>query len=334
MRFFILLTFALGVFDAAAQDPAAVGLPTHYEGYHFYLRPVTTAGDTLNLITDTGGNVFLAPRVAERAGLAVQATGQVVQGDSLYSAPLPAFIPEASIPALVAAEGQLSPLVAEGRLMLQPTSLLPPVMVEAFGMDAWDGMLGFDYFAGRSWTFDYGNGMLLHRPDGGLPPHDPAQHVTFDVVTDSTGARTANFLALDLVVAGDTLGAFFDTGAGMAFPDSTIALLDDGLPSFRGVTFVRTSVYERWRSAHPDWRVIERAGPAFLGASSMILVPEVTVGGATVGPSWFVERDDQGFDRFVAAFGRPIDVALGGSVLRHFRRVSVDYPEAEGVFEH
>ena len=200
-------------------------------------------------------------------------------------------------------------------------------------MDEWDGMLGFDYFAGRAWTFDYENGVLFHRPNGGLPPHAPSEHVAFDVVTDSTGARGINFLGLDLVVAGDTLGAFFDTGAGMAFPDSTLALMDDELPSFHGVSFVRTSVYERWREDHPDWRVIERAGPDFLGSSAMILVPEVTVGGSTVGPAWFVERGDQGFDPLAAALGRSVDIALGGSVLHHFRRISVDYPSAEGVFQ-
>lgn len=124
MRLLAPLAFLIFFGCASAQQPAAsqpldeVALPTVYEARHFYLRPVTAQGDTLNILTDTGGNMYLAPWVAERAGLPVLATGQVVRGDSLYSSTFPGFTTATSIPPLVAAEGQLSPLSADGRFML------------------------------------------------------------------------------------------------------------------------------------------------------------------------------------------------------------------------
>jgi hypothetical protein len=65
----------------------------------------------------------------------------------------------------------------------------------------------------------------------------------------------------------------------------------------------------------------------------MIQVRELRVGGQIVGPAWFTMRPDKNFHEFMSQWmDRPVDGALGGSVLRYFR-VTLDYPGATATFE-
>jgi hypothetical protein len=66
----------------------------------------------------------------------------------------------------------------------------------------------------------------------------------------------------------------------------------------------------------------------------MIEVPEVRIAGHTVGPVWFTRRPDAAFHDFMARMmDKPSDGAVGGSALRHFQRVTVDWANAVAVFE-
>jgi hypothetical protein len=49
----------------------------------------------------------------------------------------------------------------------------------------------------------------------------------------------------------------------------------------RATSFIRASVFERWRKAHPDWRVIENAENKT--KSARIEVPEIKFGGYLTG---------------------------------------------------
>ena len=145
-----------------------------------------------------------------------------------------------------------------------------------------DGAVGY-WFAGRVWTFDYPAGRLVLRPAGNLPPHGPGQRVELGFGADSTGARTTHFPRIRVRVDGDSLDFLFDTGATMVLTDSALARIGDGRPARRAASFISATVLDRWRQAHPDWRVIERA--TGFGAD-LIEVPAVEIAGRRVGRTW------------------------------------------------
>jgi len=107
------------------------------------------------------------------------------------------------------------------------------------------------------------------------------------------------------------------------------ALLDDG-PPVRGTSFVTHSLFEVWRTRHPDWRVVENADA--YGGEAMIQVPVVHLAGYDVGPVWFTRRSDANFHEYLSQWmDQRVDGALGGSVFQYFAMV-VDYPRARAYF--
>ena len=93
-----------------------------------------------------------------------------------------------------------------------------------------------------------------------------------------------------------------------------------------GTGFVAASTFQQWRRRHPGWRVLERGERFGARDVPMIEVPELEVGGLTAGPVWFALRPDPAIQGWMSSMmARPIQAALGGSALRHFRWV-LDYP--------
>jgi hypothetical protein len=181
------------------------------------------------------------------------------------------------------------------------------------------------------WTFDYPAGRLLLRTDGRLPAHAPAHAVPLGFPVDPKGAPRNSFPRLDIRVDGASLPMLFDTGATLVLTPEALAELGDGRGARRGTSFIVADVFDRWRAAHPDWRVVEQAEA---GTGQPILeVPRIEVGGHVVGPVWFTRRPNANFRSYMSAMmDAPVEGALGGSALRYFR-VHVDYPRARAVFE-
>ena len=309
----LLLAVALPVGGLAQTPGHPTALPTVYRADRFYVAPVTRSGERILLYTDTGGGLFLLRRAVDRLGLEVTAT---VQGtDTLELATFPPFAAGASIP-LPPSRGGRIPVYA------------PPG--GSFGMFEADGMLGQEWFGGQVWTFDYPGRTLWLRAPGDLPAVSAEHRVTLAFQTDSAGQRTLNFPRIQAVIDGQTLDLLFDTGATSPLTPAAVAAMG-GPDSVRAASFITTTTFERWRSRHPDWRVVER-GESGTG-ESLIEVPEVTVAGYRVGPVWFTRRADRNFHEFMTRFmDRRIEGALGGSALHYFT-VSVDYPNATATFE-
>jgi hypothetical protein len=139
-----------------------------------------------------------------------------------------------------------------------------------------------------------------------------------------------HFPRIRVAVAGDSLDLLFDTGATGLLTDSAAAAIGDGRPARRASSFIASAVFDRWRAAHPEWRVIER-GTSF--GADLIEVPRVAIAGHEVGPVWFERRPAGVFEVGMSRwFDQPIVGALGGNALRFFR-VTVDYPRAIAAFE-
>ena len=194
-------------------------------------------------------------------------------------------------------------------------------------------MLGQAWFADRVWTFDYPGQRLLLWPDSAaVMPADPAHAVALGFRTDTTGTRVLSFPRLRVEIDGDSIDLLFDTGATANIPAAALEKLADGLPAERATSFITSSVLNRWRERHPDWRVIDEADET-VPAMVMIEVPSLSIAGFDAGPVWFTERPDRNFHEYMSSFmDRRVEGALGGSGLKYFR-ITVDYPRAMAWFE-
>jgi hypothetical protein len=316
-----LLVLLVVAASLAAADCAAAGdesplepiaLPARFEGDLVFVEPVTSDGKRLVLYTDTGGGLFLLSDSVERLGLAADPPSAEGEPPSVG---LPAFRPEAWIPA---------PEAMGGRLPVMPAEQRPPFA------SGWDGMLGQQWFAGRVWTFDYPGRRLLLWQGTQHPASDEARRASLGFRETEAGGKLA-FPRIEITIAGEPLDVLFDTGATTVLTEAALAVVDDGGAAQRATSFVTRSVFERWRAAHPQWRVVEAAEERT--GAAMIEVPEVTIAGFPVGPAWFTVRPDPNFHEFMSQFmDRRVEGAVGGNVLRHFR-VTVSYPGAYAELE-
>jgi hypothetical protein len=309
----VLATTAPAPVRAQAR-PGPVELPARLIAGRFYVYPVTERGDTLTLFTDTGGGLWLAADAVARLGLPTQVTG--VQGaDTMRSVSLPAFRTGRSIP---------EPLGRQGRTLF----VMPASQLQGLG-SGWTGMLGQEWFYGRVWTFDYPRGKLLLHASSASVRRDPAHTVPLSF-RKADGRAANGFPRIRIAVDGDSLDMLFDTGATARVPDSVVARLG-GPRGERATSFITTEVFDRWRTRHPEWRVV--AGADAAPGMAAIEVPRVSIAGFDVGPVWFTQRPDRSFHSYMAQWmDKRTDGALGGSALQYFR-VTADYPNAVAVFE-
>ena len=316
-NFFLIASLVLssGCFSSAEAQYLGkpMVLPVKYDEHRFYVQPITENGTTLNFFTDTGGGLFVFSDVVERLKLpllkpeAEGAPGTIT---------LPAFKLGSSIPA---------PMGSRDRLSVAPVSVR-----NQMGVD-WSGMLGQQWFAGRIWTFDYPNKRLLLRAAGDLPKTKTEHKIALGFKTNSAGQRSTNFPRIPLTIDGETLDLLFDTGATTDLTEPALQFLKDKRPAIRATSFITQSVFERWRKAHPDWRVIENAENK--SKAAMIEVPKINIGGYSASAVWFTVRPDKNFHEYMSQWmDKKIEGAIGGNALCHFR-VTVDYPNAVAYFE-
>jgi hypothetical protein len=322
----LALLFSCFCTGVAQQSPEPrpgkpVTIPTRYLGDRFYAVPVTQNDVTLLLFTDSAGSLSLQRETVEKLGLATEVLkGASDSGGDLTVVALPAFKPSASIPIPLGSthEGRL--FVFPRRQNTTPFQWLPR-----------DGMLGQQWFAGRVWTFDYPGKSLLWRASNDLPAHDKTQEVQLAFKQNGSGKRANNFARIPIEVDGETIDFLLDTGATNVLPEEVLKQIGDGGGAERATSFLVKSVYDKWHTKHPEWKVLENIKT--LTGNAMIEVPSVTVGGYTVGPVWFTVQPDVGFQSVMGSLmDKRVSGALGGSALRYFR-LTVDWPNAIAVFE-
>lgn len=309
----LALLFGLLGSGAALAQPESRELPAEFVENRIYVTAATSTGDSLRLLTDTGGGrAFVLTRPAmERLGLSV--TDTLSRGRrSIPITTAPSFRTDGPVPSTSTERA----LVA------------PPRRARLVGYD--DGRLGQSWFADRVWTFDYGaEQLLLHESTEALS-FAPTHTVDLAFQTDASGQRTSHHPRIEATIADSTHSFLFDTGATTILTDSAQSVL--GGSKRRAVSYVTASLFEHWHQEHPEWRVVDRAS-AYPGHPPLIRVPEVTIAGHSVGPVWFERRPDRVFRQMMAqSMDQPVDGALGGSLFRHFR-ITVDYPGARAHFQ-
>lgn len=314
------MLLATGLLLGAAAS-AGQSLPASFESDRVYLEARGAQGERLRLYTDTGGGMFLKQEAVERLKLPLSPLedpdARRELGDRARITRLPAFALEAGIP---------PPLADDGRLMVLPSALAGPQLP---GTSQDDGILGQAWFGGRIWTWDY-PGRRFRREAGDWKPSPDLRRLALGFKTDEHGTRVADFPRLQVSIDGRQHSLLLDTGAMTVLTPQALAELADGGPPERATSMIADSVFQAWRKAHPEWRVIENA-QAGMG-SAMIEVPEVIVAGYKVGPVWFTHRENRNFHDFMSSFmDARVDGALGGNAFRHFV-MTVDYPGAAAYF--
>jgi hypothetical protein len=307
-------TAALAGTARAADGPRV--LPTIFEDNIIFVTPRTPAGQTLKLMTDSGGGLFMFEGTAARLGL-MDRLQHVKEGQQhLDIVPWPDFAPEAWIPA---------PVLGGGRFMV-----VFPAEGEAKSMAdrGWDGMLGQGWFRDRVWTFDYPAQSLTLHPGSVAKPAGAAEvPLGFQM---ERGSHASGFARIQAEIDGATLDLLFDTGAQSALTPAAIQAMG-GTSTYRASAFITRTTFDGWRARHPDWPVVV-GGEANMHAD-MIRVDNVRVGGFDTGPTWFAARADTNFTQWMSQWtDKPIVGALGGAALHHFR-VTADYPAGKAFFE-
>ncbi len=303
---------------AEPQKGKPIIIPTRYEEHRFIALPISESGIQLSFFTDSAGGLFIFDDTAEKLQLTMTTLNEPGEGgQAARLAVLPGFKAKALIPPPLGAK--------EGRIFVGPRKGAPA------SLTSYDGMLGQQWFAGRTWTFDYPHKQLLWRAPGDLPRHDAQQAVKLFFKTDATGNHETNFARLPVEVDGETIDFLFDTGATNVLPDDVLKMIGDGRPAERATSFLTKSQFEKWKQKHPTWRVLENIKT--LAGTAMIEVPKIKLGGFDIGPVWFTVQADRAFHQYMAQWmDKPTEGAIGGSAL-HYLRVTVDWTNAIAVFE-
>jgi hypothetical protein len=298
----------------ARSAPTTAGVPIHgfelpvvIENHRWFLQTKTADGIDLRLYLDSAGGMYLTKAAAERLKLEIRHVK--TEEREMDAVPFPRLA-DPRIP----------------RPKIDPFPVLPKSP-----FDGDDGMLGAFWFAGHTFTFDYPNQRLVLCEQSEFP-EVPAEHVVaIGFPRDAKGGPTMPYGRIPMIVDGKTFDMLFDTGATVDLTESAIKALG-GAAQQRGTSFITQTVFDGWRAAHPEWRVVEAADRTADGAP-MIEVPKVTVGGFDVGPVWFTWRPDRAFHEWMAQWmDKPTEGALGGSAF-HTLRITVDWIRGRAAFE-
>ncbi len=300
------------------QKGKPILIPTRYEEHRFIALPVTESGAQLSFFTDSAGGLFIFDDVAEKLKLTISTLNETGAGKQpARFTLLPAFQSKALIPPPLGAKDQ--------QLFVMPHQGAPASLAN------YDGMLGQQWFAGRTWTFDYPNKQLLWRATGDVPKHDAMHEVKLFFKSDAAGKRETNFARLPVEVDGEIIDFLFDTGATNVLPEDVLKMIGDGRPADRATSFLTKSQFEKWKQKHPEWRVLENIKT--MTGAAMVQVPKIKIGGFEVGPVWFTVQPDMAFHKYMAQWmDKPTEGAIGGSAL-YALRVTVDWTNAIAVFE-
>lgn len=181
-----------------------------------------------------------------------------------------------------------------------------------------DGIVNAWWFTGRTWSFDYRTGKL-QTLDAQLSTGAP-----LGFARTTNGDLGSAFPRVQVRIEDQSIDLLLDTGATIELSAFGLAAL--GPPRIRASSFIVESQFDRWRTEHPDWVVIE--GASTIGNSPLIQVPQLTFADTTVGPVWFERRPDRAFHQRMSQWmDQRIHGALGATAYAN-RELVVDYTNA------
>ncbi len=306
-------------------------LPSLFIGDRFYVKMATEGSDTLRAFGDSGGGTcMMMPKTAEKAAIKDKVHSAWVRGVlPVHYASFAAVVTDKRIPAPMPGHMILRRWMQR---VDEPFFVVPPQdeelkMMEQ-SMDQLDLFLGQNFFMGQSWTIDYPQQQLwintpLSAVDEGVPN---VQRLGFQ--RNAAGKAVFGHPRMHIVVDGEEIDMLFDTGASLVLSENGKKVFNTNEKTLGG-SFIATSVFDKWRKTHPEWKYYEKADLA----GDVIEVPVVKIGGYEVGPVLFAKRADEAWSKgMIQTMDSVVRGAIGGSALKFFK-VTIDYNSALIKFE-
>lgn len=180
--------------------------------------------------------------------------------------------------------------------------------------------LGQFFFINKSWTFDYLKEELwVNTPI----PEDKSKDNNIQSLgfrKNWKGDKKFGHPRMKITIDNELIDVLFDTGA-IIMPKEDVDAGFKGKSAVGG-SFIAKSIFEKWASKNPDWKIIRQGE---IHGTDLIEVPEVTVGDLTAGPVWFATRPDEVWSEWMASsMDKVVKGAIGGSFLKYFK-VTIDY---------
>lgn len=309
----ILLQMCFGKPEVSSR---LIQLPAEFIDGLVYVQPVTTHGDTLKFLTDTGGSLLIYSNAVERLDL--ETYSAAMQGMPVRATRLPVLDDHNFIP---------TPLFTDGLLKIRPEAKIPPHLDM---LEAHDGLLGQAWFAGRTWTFDYPAQKAWLRPPGSLPEHNQEDVIPLGIKTSAGGVPENYFVRIEVGIEGKLYSMLLQTGGSITLNRKAGDIHPNSGRVF-STGFISESIFKSWKAAHPGWHVVDEADHFY--GSAMIEVPEVVIGSETVGPVWFTKRRDTAYMDWLSRFtDKKVVGALGGNALQDLR-ITLDYVNARAIVQ-
>lgn len=303
-------------------------VPTHFDdGERIILKMPTLSGDTLNIYSDSGGGfTAIYPDAIKRIGkdtavLEIEADGgqmNFIMADQITNDPI--------------FHAYLNSRMT--RRMKAPIFAIPDQdFVRPMNKENYDGFFGQFFFLDKAWYIDYPNQKLMALPQLNKSDFPTSQFLGLKL--DGSGKPLFGHPSMFMEVQGDTIPMLFDTGAMFHLSDQAQEVMQR--KEFIGGSFIGQSVFEKWRTNNPTWRVIEKGDVIQEGEHTyefdMIEVPQITLGEHSVGPVWFSMRPDAAWSKgMIRTMDKVVKGALGSSGLKYLK-VAVDYRQQFIAFE-
>lgn len=196
-----------------------------------------------------------------------------------------------------------------------------------------DGFLGARWFADKVWKINYGKQSFYYYPVGSIPDTSGFSETSVNFQVNAKRKRTMNFARIAVKIDNRLLDMLFDTGATIELTADATKVFGVAQGTKIGGSYIIHSIFEKWRTLHPDWRIIDFGDSVTGQRHSMIEVPAISIGNLSVGPVWFAVRPDRTFEEWMSSMmDAPIVGAIGGSGLKYFEMI-LDYPNSKFYFK-
>lgn len=297
---------------------------TFVGGNRFYIEIPLTNGDTLLGFGDTGGGLsMMLQTTLEEHDLQPYVKTGLLNGFMPVK-----YIPfgEIVIDPVIPKPDPLRSFVIRHPFnrVTEPHLFIPPMNDEtrfmAGSMPEMQLFLGQNFFMGKSWTIDYINQeIFVNTPLSKEEKENPnVQELGFK--KNSHHESVYGHPSMHVEIDGEVIDVLFDTGASIILSENGKKEMNTDAISIGG-SFIASSIFDKWREAHPEWRYFQGADMT----RDVIEVPLVKIGTFEVGPVLFSKRPDENWSEgMIHSMDKIVKGAIGGSVLQYFK-VIIDY---------
>jgi len=306
------------------DESKPVLLPSSFiNGERFYLKLSTTKGDTILGYCDTGGGIsMMIPYAIDKLNLQPNVNRAIFMG--VMPVKYMVFsdvVSDNKIPPPIQLRSRIIRRLF--RRVSEPWLLIPPIdedlkmMSQSMPLDIFFGQ---NFFMEKSWTIDYIHRQVWVNTPITVSDQDKSNVQKVGFKKNADKVNVYGHPSMTIEVDSEKIDVLFDTGATIVLSEKGKKDLNTTEKSIGG-SFIATSIFDKWRKDHPDWKYYEKADHN----ADIIEVPKVKIGGNEVGPVLFAKRPDENWSKgMIQTMDKVVKGAIGGSGLKYLK-VTIDY---------